>query len=89
MNIQSHICEQKDEVEYTLGLFPDHEHCASIFDKNDLLSEKVCVCVYSDPRVHSNLPQRRVTYLSCPLVGILKSSHPGSWDLITLGNNCS
>ena len=46
--IQSHICEQKDEVEYTLGLFPDHENCASIFDKNDLLTEKVCVCVYSE-----------------------------------------
>ena len=48
VNIQSHICEQKDEVEYTLGLFPEHEHCASIFDKNDLLTKKVRVCVYSE-----------------------------------------
>ncbi len=44
-HIQSHICEQKPEVEFTLKLFPDHEHCASIFEKSGLLTDKVCVCV--------------------------------------------
>jgi len=43
VRVQSHICEQKDEVEYTLSLFPDHVHCANIFDKNGLLTRKVCV----------------------------------------------
>ena len=46
VHVQSHICEQKAEVEYTLSLFPDHEHCADIFDKNGLLTGKVCVCMY-------------------------------------------
>lgn len=41
MRIQSHICEQRPEVEYTLKLFPDHEHCASIFEKSGLLTDKV------------------------------------------------
>ena len=41
VHIQSHICEQKPEVEYTLGLFPDHEHCAAIFERSGLLTEKV------------------------------------------------
>ena len=46
VRIQSHICEQKPEVEYTLQLFPGHEHCASIFEKSGLLTEKVCLCIH-------------------------------------------
>ena len=41
--IQSHICEQQDEVTYTLGLFPDHSDCSSIFETHGLISDKVCV----------------------------------------------
>lgn len=47
VHIQSHICEQNDEVDYTLKLFPDHEHCAAIFEKTGLLTDKVhvhCTC---------------------------------------------
>ena len=43
--IQSHICEQQDEVEYTRSLFPDHRDCTSIFETHGLISDKVCVCV--------------------------------------------
>lgn len=41
VHVQSHICEQKPEVEYTLKLFPDHEHCTAIFEKSGLLTNKV------------------------------------------------
>lgn len=41
VHVQSHVCEQKPEVEYTRRLFPDHEHCATIFEKSGLLTNKV------------------------------------------------
>ena len=41
VHIQSHICEQKPEVKFTLELFPDHEHCAAIFERAGLLTDKV------------------------------------------------
>ena len=51
VHVQSHICEQQPEVEYTLGLFPGYEHCAANFDSAGLLTEKVyytmhmsCIC---------------------------------------------
>ena len=52
VHIQSHICEQKPEVEYTLKLFPDHKHSASIFDKNGLLTDKVCSTCYRPTLKH-------------------------------------
>ena len=39
--IQSHICEQKPAIEYTLKLFPEHGTCADVFDKTNLLTKKV------------------------------------------------
>ena len=39
--MQSHICEQREEVAYTLQLFPDHDNSASIFEKSGLLTNKV------------------------------------------------
>ena len=45
VHIQSHICEQKPEVEFTLKLFPGRENCASIFEESGLLTEKVCPCM--------------------------------------------
>ena len=41
VHVQSHICEQKPEVEYTLGLFSGYEHCAAIFERSGLLTNKV------------------------------------------------
>ena len=41
LHVQSHICEQKPEVRYTLELFPEHKHSASIFEQARLLTEKV------------------------------------------------
>ena len=41
LHIQSHICEQKPEIAYTLQLFPDHTCSASIFEQAKLLTEKV------------------------------------------------
>ena len=41
VHVQSHICEQKPEVKFTLELFPDHEHCVAIFERAGLLSDKV------------------------------------------------
>ena len=41
--IQSHICEQKDEVTYTLELFPMHKTCSSIFHSAGLLTPKVSI----------------------------------------------
>ena len=41
VHVQSHICEQKPEVKFTLELFPDHEHCAAIFERAGLLTNKV------------------------------------------------
>ena len=43
VRVQSHLCEQKPEVEFILRLFPDHSHCASIFEKNKLFGDKVFV----------------------------------------------
>lgn len=39
--VQSHMCEQLPEVEYTLRLFPRHKHTADIFDTANLLTRKV------------------------------------------------
>ena len=44
LHVQSHICEQKPEVVYTLQLFPDHTSSASIFEQARLLTEKVISC---------------------------------------------
>jgi len=68
VNIQSHICEQKDEVEYTLGLFPDHEHCASIFDKNDLLTEKTVMahCIHLEDSELELFKSKGVGISHCP-----------------------
>lgn len=41
MAVQSHMCEQLPEVEYTLRLFPHHKHTADIFDTANLLTCKV------------------------------------------------
>ena len=41
--IQSHLCEQKDEVKYTLELFPGHEDSSSIFHTTRMLTTKVYV----------------------------------------------
>ena len=35
------MCEQLSEIEYTLQCFPEMKHCAEIFDKQGLLTEKV------------------------------------------------
>lgn len=43
VHVQSHICEQRPEVAYTLNLFPDHEHCAAIFERTGLLTDKVYI----------------------------------------------
>ena len=34
--IQSHICEQKDEVDYTLKIYTQHKTCSAIFQKAGL-----------------------------------------------------
>ena len=39
--IQSHLCEQKEEITYTLGLFPGHKNCTSIFSKAGMVHNKV------------------------------------------------
>ena len=39
--VQSHICEQKPAIEYTLKLFPENDTCADIFDKTNMLTNKV------------------------------------------------
>ena len=40
-HVQSHICEQRPEVELTLQLFPTHKNCSSIFEQAGLLTSKV------------------------------------------------
>ncbi len=39
--IQSHLCEQKDEIKFTLELFPNHCSVTQIFDDTGLLTDKV------------------------------------------------
>ena len=45
LHVQSHICEQKPEIAYTLQLFPDHACSASIFEQARLLTEKVTIII--------------------------------------------
>ena len=41
MRVQSHMCEQVSEIEYTLKLFPDHKTTAEIFERAKLMTDKV------------------------------------------------
>jgi len=39
--VQSHLCEQLDEISTTMALFPGYKNSTSIFDKASLLTNKV------------------------------------------------
>ena len=62
------MCEQLSEIEYTLQCFPEMKHCAEIFDKQGLLTEKsyLAHCIYLDEDDLSVLKDRKVGIAHCP-----------------------
>ncbi len=41
VHVQSHLCEQIPEIEFTMKLFPNFRNTAEIFDQCNLLNKKV------------------------------------------------
>lgn len=41
VRVQSHMCEQVPEIEFTLELFPEYKTTAEIFERAKLMTEKV------------------------------------------------
>lgn len=39
--LQSHISENPDEIEAVKKLFPGYKHYTDVYDKNDLITNKV------------------------------------------------
>lgn len=68
VHVQSHICEQKPEVKFTLELFPDHEHCAAIFERAGLLTNKTVMahCIYLEENELKLFQERKVGIAHCP-----------------------
>lgn len=69
LHIQSHICEQKPEVEYTLSLFPEHHDCTSIFKSSKLLTNKTVMahCIYLSDEEIDTFHQMGVGVAHCPI----------------------
>ena len=68
---ESHLWAERWGGVHTWSVSRPWELCKHLWQEWSSDWEGVCMCVF---RVHLSLPQRRVTYLSCPLVGILESS---------------
>ena len=41
VNMQTHLCEQEGEVDFTMSLFPGFKHYTDIYTKTGLVTEKV------------------------------------------------
>eukprot|EP00731_Ephydatia_muelleri_P017080 Em0010g178a len=83
LHIQSHICEQKAEVKYTLDLFPSYHDCASIFSSSNLLTNKTVMahCIYLSEEEIQMFHKTGVGVSHCPISnlciksGILDARH--------------
>jgi guanine deaminase len=66
--VQSHLSENKDEVEWVRRLFPAVESYAAVYDSAGLLNERAIMahCVHLSPSEIALLARRRTKVAFCP-----------------------
>lgn len=65
--IQSHLCENEDEIAFTRKLFPDSEHYTAVYDDHNLLQPKTYMahCVHMTDDEIDMLAERNVGISHC------------------------
>ena len=66
--VQTHICENLQEIQLVKDLFPDSKHYADVYDRSGLLTEKTILahCVHLSPEERKLVLQRKAKISHCP-----------------------
>eukprot|EP00003_Mantamonas_plastica_P014800 TRINITY_DN2547_c0_g1_i9.p1 TRINITY_DN2547_c0_g1~~TRINITY_DN2547_c0_g1_i9.p1 ORF type:complete len:492 (-),score=136.61 TRINITY_DN2547_c0_g1_i9:1295-2770(-) len=88
LHIQSHLSENKSEIEWVKSLHPDSDHYTAVYDESGLLTEKTVMahCIHLEQSEIELLSERGVGVAFCPTSNFtLESGALNPWQLINAG----
>jgi len=67
--IQSHLSENKKEIEFIKLIYPDHENYTQVYDEAGLLTKKTIMahCIHLNDNEIETLKDRKVSIAHCPI----------------------
>ncbi len=67
--IQTHLCENKNEIEDTLAKFPGAEDYLAVYEKFGLVNDKTIFghCIHLSDREWSSMVEKKAIFANCPI----------------------